>query len=142
MASDILTTLDIAGSGMAAERLRLQTVSTNMANARTTRTEDGGPYRRRAPVFEAAQVDPFGSALDQALAEVEVTEIWESSTPGERVYEPDHPDADADGYVTYPDVSILHEMVDLMTTGRAYEANANVVEATRDMALRALEIGK
>ena len=142
MASDILTTLDIAGSGLAAQRMRLQTVSGNMANSRTTRTEDGGPYQRKAPVFSSTQIDPFGSELDQALSKVEVGEIWESKGAGQRVYEPDHPDADAEGYVTYPDISILHEMVDLMTTGRSYEANANVVEATRDMALRALEIGR
>jgi flagellar basal-body rod protein FlgC len=139
---DLLSTLDVAGSGLAAQRLRMQTVATNMANARTTRTEDGGPYRRRAPVFEAVPTDPFGDALEQAVSKVEVAEIWESPSEGIRVLDPDHPDADADGYVRMPDINILHEMVDLMTTGRSYEANANVVDATRDMALRALEIGR
>jgi flagellar basal-body rod protein FlgC len=140
--ADLLTTLEIAGSGLSAQRLRMQTVATNMANARTTRTAEGGAYQRRAPVFEAVAADPFDAVLGEALAKVEVAEVWQSDAPGRRVFEPDHPDADADGFVTYPDVNVLHEMVDLMTTGRSYEANANVVEATRDMALRALEIGR
>jgi len=139
---DLLTTLNIAGSGLSAQRVRMQTVATNMANARTTRTAEGGAYRRRAPVFESVAVDPFDQVFGDALSEVQVSEIWQSDSPGKRVYEPDHPDADADGFVTYPDIEVMHEMVDLMTTGRSYEANANAVEATRDMALRALEIGR
>jgi flagellar basal-body rod protein FlgC len=139
---DVLKTLDIAGSGLSAQRLRMQTISTNMANARTTRTAEGGPYRRRAPMFESQAVDPFGSALDQAMYSVEVAEVWQSESEGIMRHEPDHPDADADGNVLYPDINIMHEMVDLMTTGRSYEANATVVEATRDMAMRALEIGR
>jgi flagellar basal-body rod protein FlgC len=139
---DVLKTLDIAGSGLSAQRLRMQTISTNMANARTTRTPEGGAYRRRAPVFESNAVDPFGSALDQAMSGVEVAEVWQSDSPGIKRREPNHPDADANGDVWYPDINIMHEMVDLMTTGRSYEANATVVEATRDMAMRALEIGR
>ena len=139
---DLLKTLDIAGSGLSAQRLRMQTIATNMANARTTRTAEGGPYRRRAPVFESRSMDPFGSTLDQAMASVNVTEVWQSDSPGILRHEPDHPDADEKGNVWYPDINIMHEMVDLMTTGRSYEANASVVEATRDMALRALEIGR
>ena len=139
---DVLKTLDIAGSGLSAQRLRMQTISTNMANARTTRTPEGGPYQRRAPVFESQPVDPFGSALDQAMSSVEVAEVWQADTPGIKRNEPGHADADANGDVWYPDINIMHEMVDLMTTGRSYEANATVVEATRDMAMRALEIGR
>ncbi len=140
--SDILDTFNIAGSGLAAERLRMQTIATNMANARTTRTAEGGPYQRRVPVFEAKQVDPFGDELDRAASRVEVTEIKSDGKPPVRVYDPTHPDADATGYVEYPDINVLQEMVDLMTTSRTYEANANVVEATRDMAMRALDIGR
>lgn len=139
---DLLTTFEIAASGLSAQRTRMQTVATNMANARTTRTDAGGPYRRRAPVFEARAVNPFDEVFGEALATVEVSEVWESESPGVRHHMPDHPDADADGYVTMPDINIMHEMVDLMTTGRSYEANANALEATRDMALRALEIGR
>ena len=139
---DLLKTLDIAGSGLSAQRTRMQTVATNMANARTTRTAEGGPYRRRAPVFQAQVADPFGSELDQAMASVEVAEVWESDSPGVWVRDPYHPDADEEGMVLLPDINIMHEMVDLMTTGRSYEANASVVEATRDMALQALNIGR
>lgn len=140
--SDILDTFNIAGSGLSAERLRMQTIATNMANSRTTRTAEGGPYKRRVPVFEAKQVDPFGDELDRAAARVEVSEIKSDGKPPIRVFDPTHPDADKDGYVEYPDINVLQEMVDLMTTSRTYEANANVVESTRDMAMRALDIGR
>ena len=140
--ADILTTLNISGSGLAAQRVRLQTVAANMANARTTRTPEGGPYQRRAPVFEAKEVDPFGDTFDRSLSEVAVTEIHVEESAGRLVHDPGHPDADADGFVAYPEINLLNEMVDMMTTNRAYEANANVVDVTRDIALRGLEIGK
>lgn len=139
---DILDTLNISGSGLAAQRVRLQTAASNLANARTTRTEEGGPYRRRAPVFEAAPIDRFGSELDQAMATVEVTDIEVADRGGRLVHDPDHPDAGPDGYVLMPDINLLHEMVDLMTTSRSYEANANVLDVTKDMAMRALDIGR
>jgi len=139
---DIIDTLNIAASGLSAQRLRLQTISSNMANAKTTRTDEGGPYARKVPVFEAREVDPFGGELDRALSRVEVSEVRSAGGEGQRVYDPEHPDADAEGFVTYPDVDILREMVDMMTVTRAYEANANVIDTTRDMARRALEIGR
>lgn len=139
---DILDTLNISGSGLAAQRVRLQTTATNLANARTTRTEDGGPYRRRAPVFEARALDPFGDELDRAMATVEVERIQVADRGGRLVYDPSHPDADERGYVLLPDINVLHEMVDLMTTTRSYEANANVIDITRDLANRALAIGR
>lgn len=140
--ADILDTFNIAASGLGAERLRLQTIATNMANARTTRTAEGGPYQRRMPVFQAESVDPFGAEMDRAAARVSVGEIKIDDRPPVRVFDPSHPDADAEGFVSYPDINVLQEMVDLVATSRAYDANANVVEATRDMALRALDIGK
>jgi flagellar basal-body rod protein FlgC len=139
---DLIDTLNIAGQGLTAQRVRLQTISANMANAKTTRTEEGGPYQRRVPVFQARPVDDFGTTLEQALAGVEVPEVTVSKSEGQRVYQPDHPDADEDGYVTYPDIDILAEMVDLMTTQRTYEANAKVVDVTRELADRALDIGR
>jgi flagellar basal-body rod protein FlgC len=139
--ADLIDTFNVAASGLAAERLRLQTIATNMANARTTRTADGGPYERRVPLFQSAEVDPFGSELERAAARVEVVGIYGDGRPPTRVYDPSHPDADPDGYVSYPDINILQEMVDLMSTSRSYEANATAVEATRDMAMRALSIG-
>ncbi len=140
--SDVIDTFNVAASGLAAERLRLQTIATNMANARTTRTAAGGPFQRQVPTFEAQQVDPFGDELDRATSRVVVTGIGSDGRPPVRVYDPTHPDADATGYVSYPDIDVMQEMVDLMTTNRAYEANSSVVEATRDMSLRALEIGR
>lgn len=142
MMSDIIDTFGIAASGLAAERLRLQTIASNMANARTSRTDTGGPYQRQMPVFEAVTMDPFGDELDQATARVSVKEIQTDNRAPIRVFDPGHPDADADGYVMMPDINILEEMVNMMSTNRSYEANASVVEATRDMALRALDIGR
>ena len=138
----LIDTLNISGSGLAAQRVRLQTVSSNLANARTTATEDGGPYLRQSPVFEATAIDPFGDTLDQALATVNVNEIQHNSDAIRMEYDPNHPHAGPDGYVAYPDISILNEMVDLMTTSRSYEANAGVIDTTKDMALLALEIGR
>lgn len=140
--SDVIDTFNVAASGLAAERMRLQTIATNMANARTTRTAEGGPFKRQVPTFEAQQIDPFGDELDRATSRVVVTGIGDDGRPPVRVYDPTHPDADATGYVSYPDIDVMQEMVDLMTTNRSYEANSSVVEATRDMSLRALEIGR
>ena len=139
---DLIDTLNIASQGLTAQRVRLQTISANMANARTTRTDEGGPYQRKVPVFLANQVDPFGTELEQALSGVDVTEIRSDEQVGQRLYQPEHPDADADGYVEYPNVDILSEMVDMMSTTRSYEANANVVDVTRELSRRALEIGR
>ena len=139
---NLLDTLQVTVSGLTAQRLRLQTVASNMANARTTRTEEGGPYRRQVPVFEAVRDDPFGSDLDRAMARVEVMGVVETDDPPVMVHDPGHPDADAEGYVAYPNVNVLEEMVDMMTTARSYEANANVLEVTDSMANTALEIGR
>lgn len=138
----LLDSMRIAASGLGAERLRLEAIATNLANARTTRTEDGGPFQRRMPVFRSVALDPFGAELDAAAQRVEVAQVVVDPRPPRREYDPGHPDADAEGYVAYPDIDVLAEMVDLMTTHRAYEANANVVEATREMAMTALGIGR
>ena len=139
---DLIDTFNISASGLAAQRVRLQTISSNLANARTTRTDGGGPYQRRSPIFEASPIDNFGSRLDRALARVNVSGIDVAAGPGRRVHDPSHPDADASGHVLYPDIDILHEMVDLMTASRSYEANANVLDTTSELASRALQIGR
>ncbi|MDG1481672.1 MAG: flagellar basal body rod protein FlgC [Myxococcota bacterium] len=139
---DILDTLRISASGMTAQRVRLQSVASNMANARTTRTEDGGPYQRQMPVFSATSTDKFGDMVERNLARVDVVDIETSDAPGTSVYDPGHPDADEDGYVLYPNVDILTEMVDMMTTSRSYEANAQAVTTTYEMARQALGIGR
>ncbi len=138
---DIIDAFDISSSGLLAERLRLEAVSSNLANARTTKTENGGPYQRRVPVFETEPARSPRTPGDNALVGVRVARFAE--VKGEqRVYDPTHPDAGPDGYVAYPDIDVLHEMVDMMTASRAYEANAAAVETTRDLAMRALEIGR
>lgn len=139
---DILDTLRISASGMTAQRVRLQAVASNMANARTTRTDDGGPYQRQVPVFKAQDVNRFGDMVERNLARVDIIEIGQDARPGMRVYDAGHPDADEEGYVTLPNVNILEEMVDMMTTARTYEANASVVETTYDMARKAMELSR
>lgn len=140
---NILDTLRISASGLTAQRVRLQAISSNMANARSTRsTEEGTPYRRQMPVFQAVEANSFGSELAQQLSRVEVVDVEKSQAPFRQVFDPGHPDADEDGYVLYPNVDILHEMVDLMNTSRTYEANTNVTETTYKMANQALEMGR
>jgi flagellar basal-body rod protein FlgC len=139
---DIIDTLNISSSGLTAQRIRLQATSTNMANARTTRTADGSHFQRRAPVFEAQAINSFGSALDREMASVEVTDVHVYNTEGIRRFDPQHPDADEEGFVTYPDINILHEMVDMMSAARAYEANTKAVDVTLQMARKALEIAR
>ena len=139
---NILDTLRMSASGLTAQRVRLQAISSNMANARSTRTEEGTPYRRQMPIFQAVKANEFGSELAQQLSRVEVVDVERSEAPFRQVFDPGHPDADDDGYVQYPNVDILHEMVDLMNTSRTYEANTNVTETTYKMANQALELGR
>jgi flagellar basal-body rod protein FlgC len=139
---DLLDTLRISASGMMAERVRLQTVTSNLANARSTISEDGEPYRRKLPVFKAVSTDPFGGEMARQLSRVEVVDIEESDEPFKVVFDPGHPHANEDGYVSYPNVDVLREMVDMITTSRSYEANTNAAEATYQMATSALELAK
>ena len=129
--------LDIAGSGMAAQRLRVQLIASNIANSETTRTKDGGPYRRRDAVFQARDLG-FGDAL--AAAGVQVAGIQTSQEPFLTRYEPGHPDADANGIVKYPNVNPVEEMVNLTEASRSYEANIAAVRTAKSMASSALEI--
>lgn len=145
--NDINGSLAVSASALRAERLRLDVIATNLANATTTRTPEGGPYRRRSVVLESKSMEPdFGATLD-ALAErgvrqgVEVAGVVEDQAPFRQVYDPSHPDADAEGYVSYPNVNPVAEMVDLMSAARAYEANVQAVNATKRLAEAALSIG-
>lgn len=138
--------LGIATSGLSAHRLRMETVAMNVANAETTRTADGGPYRRRVVQMEAAPAGTFVNALNAAETPdpenngVQVRAIVEDPSAGPRVYEPGHPDADADGYVTYPNVNVTDEMVELMDARRMFEANSTVFLAAKSMLHRSLDI--
>jgi len=145
-----LSSLDISASGMTAQRLRLDVVSQNVANIETTRTESGEPYRRKMVVFQAED-GSFRSVMSRKMnrgrsgedkAGVIVTEILDDETEMERVYNPEHPDADAAGYVTMPNVDLIKETTDGMAATRSYEANITAFNAIKLMAQKALEIGK
>jgi flagellar basal-body rod protein FlgC len=139
--------MDISASGMTAQRLRLDIISQNIANVNTTRDENGNPYRRKIVTFAEKNVTPFGDILMKtegtAGSGVKVTQITEDNkTAMRRVYDPSHPDADADGYVTYPNVNTVQEMTDMIDATRSYEANVTAFNATKNMALKGLEIGR
>lgn len=137
--------IDVAASGMTAERLRLDVISNNIANVNTTRTSEGGPYRRQFVLFAPRQGDgSFSHAMNRQLQlnGVKVTGIKKDDAPPRMIYEPGHPDADAEGYVKMPNINIVTEMVDMMTASRAYEANVASVNVAKSMMLKALEIGK
>ena len=144
---DVTGTMAISASALRAERLRLDVIASNLANATTTRTAEGGPYRRRNVVFAAQPLESDFAATLEALSEegaregVAVAEVVEDPTPPRLVFDPGHPDANAEGYVAYPNVNPVAEMVDLMAATRAYEANVQAVNATKRMAEAALSIG-
>jgi flagellar basal-body rod protein FlgC len=135
---------------LSAQRLRLDTISNNIANVNTTRTAEGGPYRRLRVVFAPRQQQPLFllplEPKERAMAElsqgVHVTGISPDPSEPKMVYEPGHPDADAKGYVAMPNINIVNEMVDMMSASRAYEANVTALNASKSMAMKALEIGK
>lgn len=127
----------ILSSGMSAQRTRLDVVSSNLANANTTRTPEGGPYKRQIPVFESLGQDADGAGLG-----VQVQRVDTDPMPGPVVYDPGHPDADADGYVHLPNVNVVEEMVDMMTASRSFEANTQAFQTLRDMIQQAINLGR
>lgn len=144
---DFMTALDMSASALSAERTHINIVSMNLANAKTTRTADGGPYRRRSVVMESTPVDsPFSkvmqSELGKELRGVRVQGIAIDRRPHKLVYEPGHPDANEDGYVAYPDINVVEEMAAMMTAQRGYEANVTTVDAIKQMYNKALEISR
>jgi flagellar basal-body rod protein FlgC len=139
--------LDISASGLTAERMRMDVTAENLANAQTTRGADGQPYRRKEVVLAERQAPgSFGAALAGAMQGgdgakgVEVAAITQDQTPLKRVYDPSHPDADADGYVQMPNVDPVAEMVDLISAQRAYEANVTAMQAAKQMFSKTLEL--
>ena len=141
---DLFTTFKISGSALKANTIRLNTISSNLANVETTSTPEGGPYKKKSVYFESKPVS-FKEQLDNNLRNatqgVEVTKILEDQDPPQKVYNPSHPDADGEGYVEMPNVSVLKEMVDMMSATRSYQANATTIKSAKRMALKALEIG-
>jgi flagellar basal-body rod protein FlgC len=144
-----LTGLDTSASALTAQRLRMDTISQNIANANTTRTENGTPYRRKEVLFEEKSSNvPFSQYLndaeggDSAGNGVRVSQIVEDQSPFKQVYDPGNPDADQNGYVQMPNIDIVTEMVNMISATRAYEANVTAMNSTKGMAMKALEIGK
>jgi flagellar basal-body rod protein FlgC len=141
--SGIFSVFKITASALTAQRLRMDLIASNVANAETTRGANGAPYQRQLAVF-AADPPRFNllGRVEEPGRGVRVQQIVTDETPGQRVYDPDHPDADENGYVTYPNVNLATEMTDMLSATRAYEANVTVFNALKSMALRALDIGK
>ncbi|WP_372788437.1 flagellar basal body rod protein FlgC [Paraconexibacter sp.] len=140
--------IDIAGTGLSAERLRMDVTAENLANAQTTRGADGQPYRRKEVVLQEAGGPgaTFAAALDGAMQRadaprgVQVAGVVQDSAPNRRVYDPGHPDANADGYVELPNVNTVTEMVELISSSRAYEANATAMQTAKTMFTRTLDL--
>ena len=143
-----LKSIDISASGLTAQRLRLDVISQNIANINTTRTDSGGPYRRKAVIFEEKkEMQPFSAVLSesqevQAKGGVRVTSIEEDQSPFSLHYDPGHPDANEDGYVKMPNINVVSEMVNMISASRSYEANVTAMNAMKSMAVKALEIGR
>jgi flagellar basal-body rod protein FlgC len=140
----VFSALEVAASGLSAERIRMNTTASNLANARTTRTAQGGPFHRLDPVFEAVGLDRLRGtpSLQGGVSLVRVSRIQEDQRPGTMVYDPSHPDANPQGYVTYPNVNAVEEMVNMITATRAYEAGVTSINSIKQMARSALEIGR
>jgi len=152
---DFFTALHVSASGLAAERTRVNVATSNLANAESTRGPDGKPYRRQDPVFEAVALQaviagegtdgrplPVQSAMGHETVGVRVASVLQDQSPGRRVYSPGHPDADPQGFVTLPNVNPIHEVVNLMSASRGYEANATALETLKSMAQRAIDIAR
>ena len=143
---DFFSSLDISSSAMAAERTRINLISSNLANANSTRTAEGGPYKRKDAVFSATPMaGSFSSALDKAskgLSKVEITGVVEDTSPPRVQYDPSHPDADSKGFVALPNVNVIEEMADMISATRTYEANVTVAQAAKSMAMKTLELGR
>jgi flagellar basal-body rod protein FlgC len=138
---NIISGIDITASALNAQKTRLDIIAQNIANAQTTRTPTGGPYKRQLVSFQTELLKQTGKGAP-GLYGVQISSITSDPTPGERINNPQHPDADAQGIVTMPNVNLAYEMVDLITATRAYEANLSVAKNGREMADRTLRIGQ
>jgi len=139
--------MKISSAGLSAQRLRMNVLSSNLANAQSTRTEEGGPYKRKDVVFSAVGVDgTFSDFLDNTmetqLKKPQVVDIHEDTKSPRTVFDPSHPDANEEGIVELPNIQVMNEMVNMITATRAYEANATALNESKQMAMKALEIGR
>ncbi len=142
-----MKSLDIGASALSAERTHLNVISMNLANVNTTRTPEGGPYKRKTVLFQSTPVEtPFGKAmqseLDRELMGVKAKAVLNDNRPFKMVYDPGHPDADQEGYVRLPDINVVEEMANMLTAMRTYEANVSSITTTKAMFNKALEIGR
>ena len=139
--------LQTSSSGLSAQRLRMNVISSNLANANTTRTPEGGPYKRKDVVFAAKGSNEtfkgmLQSRMNAALSKVSVAKVIEDERAPQMKFEPSHPDANADGYVATPNINVIEEMVNMVSATRSYEAGVSAINASKKMALKALEIGR
>ncbi len=140
---ELITGVGATGSALNAQKTRLDLIAQNIANAQTTRSADGGPYKRQVVTFEAQLANRMARGGQAAGATgVKVASISNDPTPGQKIYDPRHPDADVQGMVAMPNVNVSTEMVDLITASRTYEANLSVVKAARQMAQKTIDIGR
>ena len=144
---DIDNSLALSASGLDVQRQRMNVIASNLANVNSSKSVNGGPFRRRDLLIRSAPVgQPFRNMLDAAVRQeppgVQAVRIVEDRRPPRQVYEPHHPDADAQGNVAMPDINVMEEMVNLLTASRAYEANVTAMNVTKTMAQKALEIGR
>jgi flagellar basal-body rod protein FlgC len=146
----IFNAIEVSGSALSAERQRAEVIAANMANSDTTRTPEGGPYRRKQVVFSSTPASPFrmmlvgagGNDASSATASVRVSRVVDDPTPPVMRYEPGHPDANSEGYVAYPDINPVQEMADMMDAVRAYQLNAAAVSASKQIVTGAIDILK
>ena len=140
---DFFTTFKICGSGLSAQRAKLDAITSNIANVSTTSTPEGGPYKRRMITLSAEPLkEGFDKSLEDAVRVVKVENVVEQKEGFKKIYDSAHPDADKDGFVTLPNVNLMLEMTELITASRSYEACATAFEAAKNMALKAMDIGK
>jgi flagellar basal-body rod protein FlgC len=146
---DLFKIFSISGAGMSAQRSRMTAVAGNLANTETTRTPEGGPYKRRDVIFQAVPAaQEFSTVIEaedepaQGILTVEVAGIRKSSRPPKKLFDPHHPDANAEGYVSLPDINTMEEMVDMMSAARSYEANLSAYNTTKSLIRRLLDMGR
>jgi flagellar basal-body rod protein FlgC len=144
---ELLKSMDISASGLQAQRVMVNVISTNLANVHTTRTPEGGPYRRRQAIFSTSPLsqkfpDLLSVRMGQQPTGVKAEVVDDTSREGEMIYDPSHPDADESGVVSLPNVNVVEEMVALLGAMRSYEANVTAFNTSKAMAMKSLEIGK
>ncbi len=135
------TVFDVSASALSAQKIRMDVIAANLANINTTRTAEGGPYRRQDVIFKTSAKGRFDNYLDSAMG-VDVVKITKDRGPAKMVYDPSHPDSDSNGYVAMPNISLISEMTNMMLATRSYEANAEAISSAKSMYLRALDIGR